>query len=201
MSANLGPIHHWLYEKIKLQQNIIEDILLIRDKEFPHLLADLNEKYGILESKPLEEVINPCNIHGWLQNQITIAEYQLAESITVLVKNNSALLNQIEDIFLKKGQELSQASKTDNAQEAYKIINDCLLDGMPCDHINQSIETGPDQIIWEQKENIHQKYWDEVSGDINLYNKLREYFMIGSLIGTNLMFETNEENQYIIKKK
>ena len=201
MSANLGPIHYWLYEKIKLQQKIISEILKIRDKEFPQLLNDLDEKYGILESKPLEEVVNPCNIHGWLQNQISISEYQLAQSITVLVKNNASLQKQIEDVFLKMGDEMSQSSKTDNAQEAYKIVNDCLLDGMPCDHVNQSIETGPDQIIWEQTENIHQKYWDEVSGDINLYNKLRECFIVGSLIGTNLVFENNEENQYIIRKK
>ncbi|NTV78135.1 MAG: hypothetical protein HGA25_03070 [Clostridiales bacterium] len=118
-----------------------------------------------------------------------------------MVKNKPSVIGQLEEIFYKKGQEKSPKVKSDNAQDAYKIINDCLLDGMPCDHVNQSVEAGPDLMIWDQTENIHKKYWDEVEGDIELYQKLRERFMMGTLAGSNLVFESRETNQYSIRRE
>jgi len=33
MSAFLGPIHHWLYNKIKIQHDIVEDIISLTENK------------------------------------------------------------------------------------------------------------------------------------------------------------------------
>lgn len=61
MSAFLGPIHFWLYNKITLQEGLIREI------------ADLAQQNGWMgdtsnyintETRPLEELIDTGNIHG-----------------------------------------------------------------------------------------------------------------------------------------
>lgn len=37
-------------------------------------LADIDEKFGSLHKGDLENIIDPTNIHGWLQDKIAIIE-------------------------------------------------------------------------------------------------------------------------------
>lgn len=37
-------------------------------------LADIDEKFGSLPKGDLENIIDPTNIHGWLQDKIAIIE-------------------------------------------------------------------------------------------------------------------------------
>ena len=85
MSAFLGPIHFWLYNKIGNQEKLTKEI------------ADLAVQNGWIEDEacfiktlpPLETVIDEGNIHGWLQAQISDAETRYAS----LVKSSSQLNN------------------------------------------------------------------------------------------------------------
>ena len=40
MSAFLGPIHYWLYNKIQLQEELIKDIVMYGEKEQWKAFAD-----------------------------------------------------------------------------------------------------------------------------------------------------------------
>ena len=73
MSKFLGPIHYWLYEKIQLQERLVDRILTVNKEQHWHegLEELLAESCGIVERQPLEEIIDTDNIHGWLQEQIT----------------------------------------------------------------------------------------------------------------------------------
>ena len=48
MSAILGPIHHWLFRKIKIQNDLTNAIIdVAKDKELNVApLADIDEKFG-----------------------------------------------------------------------------------------------------------------------------------------------------------
>ena len=66
MSAFLGPIHFWLYNKIQLQQDIVEDMIKLGETVgIADLKQTLDEKYGVSERRPLEEVIDEMNIPGF----------------------------------------------------------------------------------------------------------------------------------------
>ena len=41
-------------------------------------LADIDEKFGSLPEGDIGNIIDPTNIHGWLQDKIAIVEIRLA---------------------------------------------------------------------------------------------------------------------------
>src|SRR6056297_3002747 len=88
MSAFLGPIHHWLYNKVQWHENLLEDILKKgeeKDYNTKVLIEASSELYGSSERRPLTEVIDEGNIHGWLQERIESLEYRMAYVITNLL--------------------------------------------------------------------------------------------------------------------
>ncbi|MBC8061854.1 MAG: hypothetical protein H7Y18_14475 [Clostridiaceae bacterium] len=201
MSAFLGPIHYWLYNKIKIQQSLVEDIITLSQEINAieiDLKNELDARYGVSETRPLEEAIDKGNIHGWLQTCVSQAEYKLAYGVTLLLKSNPELLKNIEELFQNKGKEQSLSQSTNNASEIYKAISDSLLDGMPCDHANSVLEENEARVIWKRNTCVHKDYWDEVGGDINNYYILREAFIKGFLSSLPVKFiKTNEVTSMI----
>lgn len=199
MSAFLGPIHYWLYQKIQIQQKIIEEIINSGEVLMPQLRNELDERYGESETRPLEEVIDQDNIHGWLQQRVAQVEYKLAYSVAELINRDPDIYRDLELIFEEKGNELSW--KTDNAAEAYKGIGDSLLDGMPCDHANTLLQESEDKVIWKRNHCVHKDYWEEAGGDMNLYYSLREAFIRGFLKDSPLAYEKMDEITHMIKRR
>ena len=150
MSAFLGPIHYWLYNKIQIQQSIVNKVIEVGKETIPGLEESLNVKYGESETRQLEEVIDQSNIHGWLQDQVSREEYKLAESVTLLQKGKPEILNKIKEIFWNTGKEIFKTIAIENTSDIYKTLRDSLLDGMPCDHANSVIEEGEEKIIWKR---------------------------------------------------
>jgi len=200
MSAFLGPIHFWLYNKIQIQQELLEEILTLTNDLFPDLKEELDTQYGVSQTKPLEEVIDQGNIHGWLQSSISQVEYKLANCITYIINSNPELLSKIKLIFNTEGKEKSSLDSTSNATDAYKAIGDCLLDGMPCDHANSVLEENEDKVIWKRNTCVHTQYWEDVDGDIKIYYSLREAFISGYLRETQLVYEKVDEVTNIIRR-
>ena len=66
MSATLGPIHYWLYEKIRNQEDLTKVIAEYAKKE--EWLTDISKYVYILPR--LEDTIDEDNIHRWLQEKI-----------------------------------------------------------------------------------------------------------------------------------
>lgn len=66
MSAFLGPIHYWLYNKVKIQQNMVETVLNRAEQEGwdEDLRSRLEATYGTLPTEDLADIIDVSNIHG-----------------------------------------------------------------------------------------------------------------------------------------
>lgn len=90
MSAFLGPIHNWLYNKIKFQEELIQYIQqLIISKDYGNsLLSQMDQRYGVLEKGEPADIIDESDIHGWLQERITIVENRLAFLITMTTEEH-----------------------------------------------------------------------------------------------------------------
>ncbi len=77
MSAFLGKIHYWLYNKIQLHEALIEEVAQsssnkdFNDKE---LLEKSYLEFGYPVKGNLENEIEHSNIHGWLQERIAEQE-------------------------------------------------------------------------------------------------------------------------------
>lgn len=212
MSAFLGPIHYWLYDKIKLQNNMVEAVILFAENKnvSNDLSSKLDNQYGTIDLRPLEEQIDISNIHGWLQECVSTVEYRLAYAVTTLLKNDSQKkedsenssknLEELKEIFRTLGEKESGLNKDATVSEAYKCLNDTLLDGMPCDHANVLVSQKDHEIVWKRSLCVHERYWSEVGGEINNYYILREEYIKGLLAQANITFEKLDETTSRIAK-
>lgn len=201
MSAFLGPIHYWLYNKIQLQQAIVDDIYALGKNYGLSLQEECDSRYGSFENKPLEEMIDHGNIHGWLQERVSQVEYKYAYSVKTLLDQDPTALSQLKELLANKGRELSRTltPTLPDAVGMFKVISDNLLDGMPCDHANSIVDKSEDQIVWKRNLCVHQTYWDEVDGDIGIYYELREAWLEGLVKGCGYEFLKIDPTTYSIR--
>lgn len=201
MSAFLGPIHYWLYNKIQQQQLIVDDLYSLGERNGLSLEEECNNRYGDFENKPLEEMIDHGNIHGWLQERVSQVEYKYAYCITKLLQNSPQLKDSITSVVANNGTNVAIYMKEYplNAEGVFKIISDNLLDGMPCDHANRVIKQSDKEVIWTRTLCVHSRYWDEVGGDIKVYYELRDAWIEALTKELGFLFEKVDTETYCIK--
>lgn len=182
MSLFLGKIHYWLFNKILLLQGLEEELIdLLKKKglDTKTIIKLMDDRYGArLPKVPLEDMIDTGNIHGWLQSKITSAEGRLAAITTILINENKEFGVEMEKIYyaqgIKAGKEV-KISDTDTslAPAIFNSINDYLLDGMPCDRVNEIVSSDDNEIIWTRRICVHSDIWEKEDGDVNLFYHLR----------------------------
>ncbi len=177
MSLFLAPIHFWLFNKIKIQEELelaLVDAFKIEFGMEPIEIHDkMKDTYGNLyteEGKALDEIIDTSNIHGWLQNAIDITERRQAHYIKALVSSyGDPAISIVDEIFSemggKAGTEAKEKLSDVTAPDLYNVLYDYLIDGMPCDNVRKVTESTPDKVVYEQSVCLHRKYWDEA--DLN----------------------------------
>lgn len=202
MSLFLGKIHFWLFEKIKWFEGLEEDTLAlakVNSIDIDKLIKEANEKFGEkLKDEPLDKLIDESNIHGWLQEAINSAEGRVAFYTTEILKVNENLKVNLLEIYKNKGIENAKSyiennSNVESAEAIYKAMNDYILEGMPCDRINQILSSSEDKIEWSAQRCLHKAFWDKVGGDVSNFYELRNAW-IKSFVNTlnkNFVYEVN----------
>lgn len=143
MSKFLGPIHYMMYDKIKFQDKLTEAIL---DKDE---LEKLNNEIPPVEVKPLEEIIDQDNIHGFLSSKIDIVESRLFYAI----KHGKDVLTKVYEV----GKSVAPESFL-NQEDMFTKLNNYILDGMPCDHALCANLDDDDNLVLSAVDDIHKKY-------------------------------------------
>lgn len=201
MSAFLGPIHNWLYNKIKFQDELIQCILQFvstKDYQIP-LLSQMDQRYGVLETGELADIIDESNIHGWIQERITVVENRLAFLITVTTDEHPERIIDINDVVYEFGRNHAAASDI-SVKEAYELLNNCLLNGMPCDRVNDVTNEDENSISWVQTVDIHAPYWDMIHGNSEYYYAIRESLVIGMLENSGITYQQTGSQVFELRK-
>lgn len=193
MSAFLGPIHFWLYNKIQFQENLIDELVAyVTAKGW----CDKAEQYVSTDRRKLDEVIDEANIHGWLQSRIHDAEGRYAALVIDAAGDDAekfdALKQAAHDFGVKQGLQAA------TAPEAFHRLDDLLLDGMPCDQVNRVRESDDARIAWDRTIDLHSEFWQ---GHGDRYYALRQALVDGLLSATDYALENPAEGQYEIVKK
>ena len=191
MSAFLGPIHFWLYNKIGKQEDLTNAI------------ASHAERNGWIEDQAkftkdlpaLEDVIDVSNIHGWLQGQIHDAETRYADLIGTVW--NAERSEEIHGTAYNFGKTHALGA-TISPTEAYKAFEDFFVNGMPCDRVNAVVSESADELSWTMMRDIHAQYWKDGS---EIYYLIRNTVMNGMLDGTGLALSSGDNVTYTIKRK
>lgn len=200
MSAFLGPIHYWLYNKIKIQNNLVEEIISFAKENNIDIKNELDNKFGAIDTRPLEELIDTTNIHGWLQECVSVVEYRLAYAVTTLLKEDNGNLDKLKELFYTNGVKASQLEKEASLEKIFSEMNDTLLDGMPCDHANEVVSQDNNQVTWKRNVCVHGDYWNAVGGNILNYYTLREEFMKGLVRKYDVTFNKIDDVTYQISR-
>lgn len=200
MSAFIGPIHKWLYNKIIFQEQITDLILEISEKKgINNIRKNADELFGTVPKEDMESIIDKNNIHGWLQDKISIAEKRFAYVVTTIELFNSDIMDIVLFTVKSFGKEFSDLKDSD-AEGIYNFLEEVLLNGMPCDRVNTLIEKNEDVVLWKQNVDIHQPFWNIENGNVENYYKIRNTFIEGVLSGTDFLFE-EENSMYSIRRK
>ena len=144
MSKTLGPIHYMMYEKIKFQDKITDYLM---DGHIQDIKQDP------VSTKPLEEILDQENIHGYLQEKIDIVETRLAKALK--------LAKDPDEKLYKLGQECGKGKDFSSFEQVFRDLNTYLLDGMPCDQ-GLSAMVDEDSLYLITNNNLHSKYDEEI---------------------------------------
>lgn len=202
MSAFLGPIHHWLYNKIKFLDELIKYIVdFVADKEYGEkLMCQMNQRYGEIENGELADIVDEANIHGWLQERINVVENRLAYLITVITNDRPDRIMDINDAVYEFGKKHA-VKKGITVKEAYSYIENLLLNGMPCDKVNDITNEDENAVQWYQTVDIHAPYWKMINGNVDLYYSIRESLVIGMLENSGVTYQQTGEKSFEIRRE
>ncbi len=171
MSAFLAPIHTWLFNKIKLAQDLEKDIV--------NLHIDKFKESAIKIQKEATDIYGQY-IDGWLQDRIKEVESRSAYIITKyydMYKEESKDLT--ESAYISQAIKCAQNenNKSNSAENAYISLNNYILSGMPCDRVNSVTEKNEDYIVYEQNGCIHRINYENGQGNLNYLYELRDLWV------------------------
>lgn len=206
MSRFLAPIHTWLFNKIKLYEGLEKDIIS-NFTDIHDILEDIQNNFiSPLDDSPIEDVIDVTNIHGWLQNRISVAETRQAYLITKLVeKFGDEGFRIIEKAYLAQGTDCGRdaAEKYDVAtpNDLFKAIYNYILEGMPCDNANNVTRNEADIIEWITVVDLHGDYWERVGGNAANFYELRKAWISSFVEAANPEFKYSFDIKYLNEVK
>lgn len=198
MSLFLGKIHYWLFNKIQWFEILEEDIIEVAKEEgiYTDEIRDkINKRYGEkLPNKPLEDMIDTGNIHGWLQSKINSAEGRMAAWISEIINNSEKGINKIERVYINQGikaarEVVAEGKSFEKAEELYNLMNDYILDGMPCDRVNEIIDSSEEMIKWTRRICVHKDIWNAENINVKYFYDFRGLWIKAFISELNKDFE------------
>lgn len=209
MSLYLGKIHYWLFNKMKWFEVLEKDIIVIAKSEGLDVLGlseEINNQYGeMLPNLPLEDVIDVSNIHGWLQRKIHSAEGRMAAWTKVVLETDKGKVK-LEKIYIFQGVKAANEVKNNGkelstAVEIYSSINDYILDGMPCDRVNEIIRSDDFKVQWKRRICVHSDIWEKEGVDVKVFYELRTLWIKAfvTAINSDFHYDEKEDNTMVVE--
>lgn len=194
MSAFLGPIHFWMYDKIQAQEELIRRMAQKAVAE-GWASEEAARSYVNTEDRPLDEIIDGDDIHGWLTAHIDDAENRYAQLVTNLLNGHEERLDALKELVYAYGAEHALAAESEPA-ELYRGIESYTLNGMPCDGVNIVTDKSAAHFSWEQRFDVHSPYWTQAGGKPQIYYDLRNQLIAGLLSNASYAVATTDNETF-----
>lgn len=171
MSAFLGPIHYWLFNKIKLveaREGELTSAFAAKYGDEINSIAEANRaKYGDnFGDTPIEELIGDSPIHTYLAGAIEKVETREAALLAELIKKYGAEAEvAAKEVAHSNGEKVGKAEAAEisdgepTADDVLKGVKNTFLDGMPCDHASGIEDASETQVTETHSECLHINYW------------------------------------------
>lgn len=211
MSLFLGKIHYWLFNKVLWFEGLEGKIIELAKNEglnVDKLEVEINLKYGEkLPDKKLEDMIDTSNIHGWLQGEIHSAEGRMAAWTNIILSNNKDAILDMKKIYAEQGINAANEAKVKlnniTAENIFNSMNDYILDGMPCDRVNEIISSNEEIIQWKRRICVHKEIWENEGISVDVFYNLRNEWINAFVVEINNIYEyvQLDESMQVIRKR
>lgn len=208
MSLVLAPIHSLMYRRILFSDELGNALLAwakaegyVNDED----VQALNEAFPEAEHKPLVEIIDSSNIHGWLHDKTVTTEKRLARALRLITdKVDLSADNTAKASMLAAVRELGEGRDVptpEAAADAFNLISGFLLDGMPCDGVIVRDATEGDSVSWRVDHPDREMFWEEEQLDPTLFYDIRAAFVDGLLADSSVAFRRDAERSFSLTKE
>lgn len=179
--------------KIRMVNDMANDIgYFAMSQGYENLMDKIDMTCGAVPEGEYEQVIDQSAPHQFLELYMHIAESRFALAVTECLRMNQAYWPAIMNYCREKGTAL-HPEKIRTVEAAYEVINNCILDGMPCDETKKITIVEPNRIAWEKLIDTHESAWKKAGSDVDLYYQLQTCLIEG-LLGDSGFKYTNEGN-------
>lgn len=170
MSAFLGPIHYWLFNKIQIVEEREQLLKKAFAQNWPAEAEEISQKVEARYGPPygeaaLEEIIGDAPIHQWLSAAIEQTETREAAYLAYFLdKYGKQALETTQVAYQEHGYIVGQQAQEDprvkaqDPQSFYMLLLNYLLDGMPCDHVTET-KAQNSQFEVKHVACLHEAYW------------------------------------------
>jgi len=168
--------------------------------------SEAAERFGeATGGKPLETIIDQSNIHGWLQEKISSAEARQAALVTMILNEDSGYEKELMRIYEENGKNTARniIEPLNNPEEIYNVLNNFILEGMPCDRIVEQLSSTSEDYTWRLGKCLHRQYWDNVKGNVENFYNFRGVWIKAFVEALNpdFTYERADDNIHRIVKK
>lgn len=183
MSLFLGPIHYLMQSRVlflEQQTDALKALALREGWLAEEALAAVDEFCPRAAEAPLETIIDTSNIHGWLSAAVEGAETRFATVVTLILAEHPERLAALEACLTAQG-EAAAFPALEDCEDVWQMLQQRLLDGMPCDFPFQMTEEGPAAVRWVLRQCPHERFFSEVPGGVATFYTLRTALVKGLL--------------------
>ena len=192
MSMFLGPIHRWLYNKIRIgagrSQAIEEAFKTAYGGEADALIAGVDENHAAFPvGIDLEDIIGDSPIHPFLSGLIRMVETRegaLVKAFTGKFGDEAAekAISAAAAFGMETGKSAAGEIEPGNMESLYRALYDRQLDGMPCDAGAQP-EMAGNTLRIRQPECLHINNWKSVGAPLDVMCKITGAWISGFVEG------------------
>lgn len=184
MSKFLAPIHDQLFgcmllvnERLSL---LITGAITRWGAPAEEAQAMAWEEYGrpLPSTTRLSDVIDPEDIHGWLWRRLILVECREAAFVAYLAeKVGDEAYTMGEEVYEKDGkrsgkEEKKRMGKIETPAELYPCLYRHLLNGMPCDNVDEVILDTDQIYCWRKNQVPQREAWKKTPVDAQKMEKL-----------------------------
>lgn len=172
-----GLIGH--FNKIKLLESIANQIAEYGVQCGNATLMDyIDMNCGGIPEGEFAQVVDVSAPIQFLAMYTKTAENRFAFAVTELLKMNASFLKALENSCFQVGKDM-QIHAVQNAEHAFEIYNDFILDGMPGEQTKEIVSCNDSKIVWKKVTDTHEPAWKKAGGNLNVYYMLQKSFVTG----------------------
>lgn len=185
MDNNFTPVQTVQLGRIRIQENlekmIAEALDMKKDGLGTTLIGEALVKFGgTTADDNFSQGSDHMRGHAWLENAGMNSEKRIAYMIKGALDANPKYLSVIMEVYRDCAYTLGYQIKSKNIitglEEAYAALDSVVLDGMPCDKVNQIESVTADTLVWTGSKDVHNANFTAAGLSKDMFPSLRETF-------------------------